>query len=191
MAYSVSEDKLAKSVSDAVRKLRKELGESQQQFAYRMKTAIRTVARYETVRPPKGKVLHQLEVMATENNLHHLAYVFRGALNQELGVRNREKIRIQSLADLYRRARILSAYDSYVNAINAKGCTVDAVRLEFDASDGTTYVADIAPPETQKLVGPDGKVVTKHVPPNYEVGPHIVHVDLSGPIRVRRKDSKA
>ena len=73
MAHSVSEDELAKSVSDAVRKLRKELGESQQQFAYRMKTAIRTVARYETVRPPKGKVLRQLAVMAAENNLPHLA----------------------------------------------------------------------------------------------------------------------
>jgi len=31
------------------------LGESQQAFAYRMKTAIRTVARYETSTPPKGK----------------------------------------------------------------------------------------------------------------------------------------
>ena len=106
MAHSVSEDELAKSVSDAVRKLRKELGESQQQFAYRMKTAIRTVARYETVRPPKGKVLRQLATMSAENNLPHLADVFRGALNQELGMRNREKRRIQKLAKLYLREQM-------------------------------------------------------------------------------------
>jgi len=146
MAYAVREDKLAKSVSDAVRKLRKELGESQQQFAYRMQTAIRTVARYETVRPPKGKVLKQLELMATENKLLHLAEVFRRALDQELGVRNAEKTRIQSLAKLYERDQIIVAFDGYLKAINAEGCTLNAVRLEFDASDGATYVADIAPP---------------------------------------------
>jgi len=39
---------------ETVRKLRTALGESQQAFAYRMKTAIRTVARYETSAPPKG-----------------------------------------------------------------------------------------------------------------------------------------
>jgi transcriptional regulator with XRE-family HTH domain len=184
MAHSVSEDELAKSVSGAVRKLRKELGESQQQFAYRMKTAIRTVARYETVRPPKGKVLRQLEAMASENTLPHLAEVFRGALNQELGMRNAEKIRIQRLAKLYLREQLTVAFDNYVKAINANGCTVNAMRLEFDASDGATYVADVAPPELQKVVGPDGKKVSKNVPRNYEVGPHHVIIDdLSGPIR--------
>jgi transcriptional regulator with XRE-family HTH domain len=185
MAYSISIDELAKSVSDAVRKLRKELGESQQQFAYRMKTAIRTVARYETVRPPKGKVLRQLEAVATESNLPHLAEVFRGALNQELGMRNAEKIRIQKLAKLYLREQMTVAFENYVKAINAKGCTVNAMRLEFDASDGTTYVADVAPPEIQRVLGPDGKRVSKKVPRNYEVGPHHVIIDdLTGPIRL-------
>jgi transcriptional regulator with XRE-family HTH domain len=174
MAYIVREDKSAKSVSDAVRKLRKELGESQQQFAYRMKTAIRTVARYETVRPPKGKVLRQLEVLAIENNLHHLADVFRGALNQELGMPSAEMVRIDALANLYSRDQMTAAYDKYVKAINKDGCTVNAIRLLFDASDGTTYAADIAPPELQKVVGPHGKKVTKTVPRNYETGPSII-----------------
>jgi transcriptional regulator with XRE-family HTH domain len=178
MAYSISIDEMAKSVSEAVRKLRKELGESQQQFAYRMKTAIRTVARYETVRPPKGKVLRQLEVMATENNLGYLAEVFRGALNQELGVRNAEKIRIQALANLYGRDQITAAFDKYVKAINGKGSTVNAVRLEFDASDGTTYVADVAPPELQKVVGPGGRKATKKVPRNYESGPTRIEMGI-------------
>jgi transcriptional regulator with XRE-family HTH domain len=178
MAYSVKKSELAKSVSDAVRKLRKELGESQQQFAYRMKTAIRTVARYETIRPPKGKVLRQLEVMAAENNLPHLAEVFRGALNQELGVRNAEKVRLRSSANLYGRDQMTVAFDKYMKAINGEGCTVNSIRLEFDASDGTTYVADVAPPELQKIVGPDGKKITKNVPRNYETGPTIISVRL-------------
>src|SRR5579862_6490548 len=144
MAYAVLEDDLAKSVSDAVRKLRKELGESQQQFAYRMKTAIRTVARYETVRPPRGRVLRQLEVIAMENNLVHLARVFRGALSQELGMPNAQKVRVDTLAKLYKRDQMTVPYDQYLKIINADGCTVDEIRLEFDASDGTTYVADIA-----------------------------------------------
>jgi transcriptional regulator with XRE-family HTH domain len=182
MAHSVSEDELAKSVSDAVRKLRKELGESQQQFAYRMKTAIRTVARYETVRPPKGKVLRQLAVMAAENNLPHLANVFHGALNQELGVPSAEKVRINALANLYRRNRMTFAYDEYLKRINERGCTVNAIRLEFDASDGTTYVADVAPPKSQEVAGAGGKKVTKKVSPNRDIGPTRLEIDLRDPI---------
>lgn len=99
-------------------------------------------------------------MLATDNNLHHLAEVFRGALNQELGMRNAEKVRIRALANLYSRDRMTAAFDKYVKAINADGCTVNAIRLEFDGSDGTTYVADIAPPESQKVAAPDGKKIT-------------------------------
>ena len=53
-------------VSEAVRNLRLALGESQQAFAYRMKTAIRTIARYETIRPPKGKALSEFFRVAAE-----------------------------------------------------------------------------------------------------------------------------
>jgi DNA-binding transcriptional regulator YiaG len=42
------------TVTKAVRELRQTLHESQQSFAYRMQTAVRTIARYETVRPPRG-----------------------------------------------------------------------------------------------------------------------------------------
>src|ERR1051326_1775861 len=49
MARVVLPEETAKSITEAVRKLRKAIGESQQEFAYRMKTAIRTIARYETV----------------------------------------------------------------------------------------------------------------------------------------------
>jgi len=71
---------------DAVRKLRIALGESQQAFAYRMKTAIRTVARYETTTPPKGKALAELFWVAADTGNTELANVFRGALVGEIGV---------------------------------------------------------------------------------------------------------
>lgn len=73
------------TVSAAVRQLREELGETQQQFALRMQTAIRTIARYETTRPPKGKVLRQLEVLALEARQLELAGIFRMALAEEIG----------------------------------------------------------------------------------------------------------
>jgi hypothetical protein len=60
------------------------LQESQQAFAYRMKSAVRTIARYETVRPPRGSVLAQLEGVALEAGRADLATVFRQALAQEL-----------------------------------------------------------------------------------------------------------
>jgi transcriptional regulator with XRE-family HTH domain len=70
----------------AVRQLRERLGESQQQFAFRMKTAIRTIARYEGTRPPKGKALAEFERVALENGAEEYAQVFRTALAEELGV---------------------------------------------------------------------------------------------------------
>ncbi len=76
-------------VSEAVRKLRVALGESQQAFAYRMKTAIRTIARYETVRPPKGKALAEFFRVASETGNEDLAKVFRDALTAEIGIAGR------------------------------------------------------------------------------------------------------
>ena len=72
-------------ISEAVRSLRVELGESQQAFAYRMKTAIRTIARYETTRPPKGKALSEFYRVANEIGNQDLATVFRNALTAEMG----------------------------------------------------------------------------------------------------------
>lgn len=78
--------KKTKDLCEAVRKLRTALGESQQAFAYRMKTAIRTVARYETSTPPKGKALAELFWVASDTGNADLANVFRAALVGEIGV---------------------------------------------------------------------------------------------------------
>ena len=72
-------------LNEAVRALRTALGESQQAFAYRMQTAIRTIARYESSRPPKGKALAEFSRMADDTGHHKLAAIFRDALMAELG----------------------------------------------------------------------------------------------------------
>jgi transcriptional regulator with XRE-family HTH domain len=71
-------------VSAAIRALRTSLGESQQAFAWRMKTAIRTIARYETRRPPKGLMLASFLHLAVAAGQPDLAGVFRKALYEEI-----------------------------------------------------------------------------------------------------------
>lgn len=71
-------------VSRAVRDLRVALGETQQEFAYRMKTAIRTIARYETVRPPKHVALVQFIQLAESHGLKDIAILLQSAFEDEL-----------------------------------------------------------------------------------------------------------
>ena len=72
-------------VCRAVRRLRVDLGDTQQQFANRLGLAISTVVRYEISRPPHGKALAQLERLAMENGLDECALIFRNSLREELG----------------------------------------------------------------------------------------------------------
>jgi transcriptional regulator with XRE-family HTH domain len=53
-------------LSEAVIELRTSLGDTQQQFAERLHTALSTVARYETSRPPAGGMLLRLAVIAEQ-----------------------------------------------------------------------------------------------------------------------------
>lgn len=85
MKKKTEEQQPKNPVGQAVRELRTALGESQQAFAYRMKTAIRTIARYETVRPPKGRALAELQQVATDTGHQKLANIFNDALIAELG----------------------------------------------------------------------------------------------------------
>jgi transcriptional regulator with XRE-family HTH domain len=64
-------------LSQAVIELRTSLGETQQQFAARLRSALSTVARYETSRPPAGDVLLQLAQIAEKNRLLKLQDLFR------------------------------------------------------------------------------------------------------------------
>ena len=72
-------------ISEAVRKLRNALSETQQQFATRLNLAISTVVRYELSRPPRGETLVQLMKIADEHGFRDLAEVFQSALSKEIG----------------------------------------------------------------------------------------------------------
>ena len=66
-------------ISDAVRELRTALCETQQQFAYRMGTAIRTISRWETLQPPHGKTLDEMAALAEGVGRLDLATQFQRA----------------------------------------------------------------------------------------------------------------
>ena len=72
-------------LSLAVKQLREALGQTQQQFAQTLSTAITTIARYETGRAPQGQFLARLAEIASQNNQPKLADVFRSALTKEIG----------------------------------------------------------------------------------------------------------
>lgn len=74
MARPTSREKHPLSV--ALINLRKALGETQQQFAARLGTAITTVARYETSHPPSGAVLQKLALIALDAGLEDLEDLF-------------------------------------------------------------------------------------------------------------------
>jgi transcriptional regulator with XRE-family HTH domain len=71
-------------ISAAVRALLTALGESQQAYAYRMKTAIRTIARYEANKPPKGLMLAAFLHLAVAAGQPDLGEVFRKALYEQI-----------------------------------------------------------------------------------------------------------
>jgi len=75
------------TICPIVRRFRLRLHETQQQFAIRLNTSVRTVARYETVRAPHGAVLRQLEALARDTGLLEFATAFEEQLQAELSMR--------------------------------------------------------------------------------------------------------
>ncbi len=71
-------------ISQAIRELRQSLGLTQQEFAYRVPTAIRTVARWENNQPPRGKALVRLAQLAQSQDLREIAGKLIGALQLEM-----------------------------------------------------------------------------------------------------------
>jgi transcriptional regulator with XRE-family HTH domain len=70
------------AVTDAVRRLREALGDTQQQFAARTGLAISTVVRYELSRPPRGEILTRFKALADEKGLHDIAQAFAHAAGE-------------------------------------------------------------------------------------------------------------
>jgi transcriptional regulator with XRE-family HTH domain len=71
-------------ISQAIRELRQSLGLTQQEFAYRVPTAIRTVARWENNQPPHGKALVRLAQLAESQDLREIAAKLVSALQLEM-----------------------------------------------------------------------------------------------------------
>jgi transcriptional regulator with XRE-family HTH domain len=111
----------AHPISEAVRELRTALGETQQQFAHRMKTAIRTIARWETIQPPQGETLNQMAILARRSGLSALAGKFERAYTA---------YRVEAPDSVNRsRSRFVASSD---------GTDFGAVRLWMEGSE-TTY----------------------------------------------------
>jgi transcriptional regulator with XRE-family HTH domain len=70
---------------EAVRSLRKALGDSQMEFANRLGLHLATIALYETKREPSGHELVKLAELAREKGLAGPAKVFHSALLEGLG----------------------------------------------------------------------------------------------------------
>jgi transcriptional regulator with XRE-family HTH domain len=75
----------APTLTEAVKALRLALGDTQQQFATRLEIAISSAVRYESTRPPHGKMLAQLYSLALKNGLHRVASMFHQALIMQVG----------------------------------------------------------------------------------------------------------
>ncbi len=73
-------------VSRAVVALRTALGQTQQQFAQTLGTAITTIARYETDRSPRSNALAKLFSVAHHHKLDDLKRTFAKALAADIGV---------------------------------------------------------------------------------------------------------
>src|SRR5579864_8792717 len=77
-------ERLRNPLSRAVIELRIALGETQQAFAARLGTAIATVARYETSRPPSVVALVQLALIAQKAGRSDLVKLFMSVLGLQL-----------------------------------------------------------------------------------------------------------
>ena len=141
------------AISNALVDLREHLGETQQQFANRIGAAVTTVARWETKRPPKGKILAQLEQAARNSGAVDIAEFFHTTLQKELGGGAFDPIRKARMNPwrLYTSEMLTQVFQEFIERSNARGSVVTAVRLEFDTGHGNTTVLDVAPPEIQTV----------------------------------------
>lgn len=128
-------------VSEAVRQLRLHLGLTQQLFAVKLGTALATIARYETDRTPRGKILIEFNRLAEQAGRKDLAQIFSRAAYDQLGITlglkvglRRERARVGKLVhDAEVRLRALCAgfhrSDLSKEELAALGTTVESVML--------------------------------------------------------------
>jgi transcriptional regulator with XRE-family HTH domain len=71
-------------ISQAIRDMRRRLGISQQELAFRTGMAIRTIARWELEQPPHGRALYKLWQLAQDNALKEIGDHFLTALKDDV-----------------------------------------------------------------------------------------------------------
>lgn len=74
------------SLRRAVRGLRLALGKTQTEFGALIGKSLPTIQRFETLVPPRGKILLKLETLARESRLDEYAQRFRQAVRDDLGL---------------------------------------------------------------------------------------------------------
>jgi transcriptional regulator with XRE-family HTH domain len=85
MSYKIKQTAAVRAeLSQAVRDLRKALGATQQEFALRVPTAVRTIARWENGHPPHGKALVRLAQLAEAQGIEEIAGMFVRTLQLEM-----------------------------------------------------------------------------------------------------------
>jgi transcriptional regulator with XRE-family HTH domain len=130
-------NRAAKSiVSEAVRALRIAIGDTQQQFASRLKMAISTVVRYELTRPPSGPVLVQFMELAETSNRPDLAEIFRKTLADSLGGHVPQGEQLSDFSHRLNKARLLSLFENN----GEKWLSAEFAKLISAAKAGRTLV---------------------------------------------------
>ncbi len=72
-------DAQQRKVAEAIKEVRSHLNESQQEFSNRLGVTLSTVARYESVKPPKGPILVRIAEIARASGRDDLADILRQA----------------------------------------------------------------------------------------------------------------
>jgi transcriptional regulator with XRE-family HTH domain len=140
---------LRKTVKD----FRHALGKTQTEFGRLIGKSLPTVQRYESLAPPRGGVLFQLEEIAREHHLSEYAFAFQCALAEELGWPAPKRRIAKDPQRWHLREELGDVYDECIGEALEEGLTVTGIHIEFDRSDGRTRIADIAlPTEQQKKI---------------------------------------
>jgi transcriptional regulator with XRE-family HTH domain len=154
-----------RELTEAVRELRQHFGETQQQFALRLNSAVITVARWETSRPPSGPALEQLHSISRAQSVSRCEQVFKEALDGNVEVQSedsgdrldflnpREKVLALALVTMLRdHERHTETLKSIEPALVK---CLDAFKAVFDAEDLDERMARVVISRHRKGVLPE------------------------------------
>ena len=108
------------AVRAAVRNMRLALGESQEQFAKRLKTTVRTISRYETDQPPRGFALQKMwQIAKGDKRCDDYVEEFAEAIRDEITVQITTSEFMAHLAETVRASVLPQLHETVVTQIAA------------------------------------------------------------------------